>query len=145
MTRLPLARYFGPDSVVARGPGTVVTLRQMLGDIEALARTLPERTYVINLCQDRYLFFTGVAAAMVRSQMSLLPSAWTSHALYELAEGYPDLYCLCERPDGIPEGLEKVLGHSIASMSCPSTTMPAFPASAGNHCLHLGQHGAGSP
>ncbi len=128
MTRLPLARYFGPDSVIARGPGTAVTLRQMLGDIEALARTLPERKYVINLCEDRYLFLTGLAAAMVRSQVSLLPSAWTPHALYELAEVYPDLYCLCERPDRIPEGLEKVFGHSIASMNCPSTTMPAFPA-----------------
>ena len=128
MTRLPLARYFGPDSVVARGPGTVVTLRQMLGDIEALARTLPERKYVINLCEDRYLFLTGLAAAMVRSQVSLLPSGRTPHALYELAEVYPDLYCLCERPDGIPEGIEVALGHSIASVRCPSTTMPAFPA-----------------
>jgi hypothetical protein len=136
MTQFPLARYFGPDSVVARGPGTVVTLCQRLGDIETPARTLPERKYVINLCEDRYLFLTGVAAAMVRGQVSLLPSARTPHALYELAEVYPDLYCLCERPDGIPEGLEVALGHSISSARYPSTTMPAFPVQTG-YAFHL--------
>jgi acyl-coenzyme A synthetase/AMP-(fatty) acid ligase len=65
-------------------------------DAAALAAHLPEHGYVINLCTDRYRFMVGLAAALQRRQVSLLPSANVPAALAALAEDYPDLYALTD-------------------------------------------------
>lgn len=65
-------------------------------DAAALAARLPARRHAVNLCTDRYRFLTGLAAALRRGQLSLLPAANVPAALAALAEDYPDLYALTD-------------------------------------------------
>jgi acyl-coenzyme A synthetase/AMP-(fatty) acid ligase len=65
-------------------------------DAAALAARLPARGHVVNLCTDRYRFMTGLAAALSRRQVSLLPAANVPAALNALAEDYPDCYALTD-------------------------------------------------
>jgi acyl-coenzyme A synthetase/AMP-(fatty) acid ligase len=66
-------------------------------DVAALAARMPDHGYVINLCTNRYRFMVGLAAALQRRQISLLPAANVPAALAALAEDYPDLYALTDR------------------------------------------------
>lgn len=70
-------------------------------DVAALARVLPARRHILNLCTDRYRFMLGFAAALQRRQISLLPSSTAPAVLRDLAADYPDLYALTDgaRPD----------------------------------------------
>lgn len=65
-------------------------------DAAALAARLPARGHVVNLCTDRYRFMTGLAAALSRRQVSLLPAANVPATLNALAEDYPDCYALTD-------------------------------------------------
>jgi acyl-coenzyme A synthetase/AMP-(fatty) acid ligase len=82
------------------------------GDVAALAARLPAHRHVVNLCTDRYRFMVGLAAALRRRQITLLPAANVPAALAALAEDYPDLYALTDgaRPDlpcmDYPDALE---------------------------------------
>jgi acyl-coenzyme A synthetase/AMP-(fatty) acid ligase len=63
-------------------------------DSARLGQQLPDRAYVINLCDDRYAFATGFAAAMARRQIMLLPPDRSTRMLESIANDYPDVYCL---------------------------------------------------
>jgi len=83
----------GPAAVRAGRP---ISMAEFRSDAAALAHRLPEHKYAVNLCTDRYRFMTGLAAALQRSQISLMPSANVPAALAALAEDYPDLYALTD-------------------------------------------------
>ena len=93
-TTLPLLRHDGPDTLFALRRGQLITVRQFLGDVAALAAMLPAQSYVVNLCTDRYRFAVGFAAALSRGQLSLLPPNDTPGTLKQLAEDFPGVYCL---------------------------------------------------
>ncbi|HET6307005.1 MAG TPA: hypothetical protein VFG12_07455, partial [Rhodopila sp.] len=92
--RLPLLPA-GPD-VVARQEGKLVSRARFLAEIEELAGQLPDRAYVVNFCADRYRFAVALAAAMLRGQVTLLPTGRDSTALSALRQDYPALYVLGE-------------------------------------------------
>jgi acyl-coenzyme A synthetase/AMP-(fatty) acid ligase len=50
----------------------------------------------LNLCADRYRFTVGLAAALGRDQISLLPPNDTPGFLKELSVDFADLYCLTD-------------------------------------------------
>jgi acyl-coenzyme A synthetase/AMP-(fatty) acid ligase len=110
MSIYPLIQGFDADAVFAWRRGKPVTVDQFLGEIAALAAALPPRAHVINLCASRYHFTVGLAAAMMRGQISLLPPSDTPGTLAQLAEDYPDVYCLADRP-----------------VTCSAITVMAFP------------------
>ena len=88
-------------------------------DTMALAARLPDHAHVVNLCTNRYRFMTGLAAALQRRQVSLMPSANVPGALAELAENYPDLYVLTDgaRPSIPCMDYPDDLGGAIPSSS----------------------------
>jgi acyl-coenzyme A synthetase/AMP-(fatty) acid ligase len=96
------------DAQVARGRPFAWRLGRMIGDDEfrsqvaSLAETLPENSHVINLCEDRYAFAAGLAAAMMRGQTVLLPPDRSAWMLESLARQYPSLYCLVEPAQAPP-------------------------------------------
>jgi hypothetical protein len=85
-----------PDAPVALLGQTCVTAARFRQDVTALAALLPPTAFAVNLCQDRYRFMVGFAAALMRSQVTLMPSANTPGLLKDLAEDYPDLYALTD-------------------------------------------------
>jgi len=85
-----------PDETVATRGAACVPAVRFRRDVAALAALLPPRAALVNLCQDRYRFMVGFAAALMRGQVTLMPSANTPGVLRELAGDYPDLYALTD-------------------------------------------------
>jgi acyl-coenzyme A synthetase/AMP-(fatty) acid ligase len=83
----------GPAALQA---GRHVPQAEFWRDAAALAGRLPAHGHVVNLCTDRYRFMTGLAAALSRRQVSLLPAANVPASLSALAEDYPDCYALTD-------------------------------------------------
>jgi len=116
------------DRVIARREGRPVTAASLLRDAWALAEVLPDRPFVLNLCENRYRFLVGFAAALLRGQISLLPPNRAMLALRHLAETHPGAYCLTECDDQ-PEGLERFVYpcEAVAASRCEPQN-PLIPA-----------------
>src|SRR5687767_6611496 len=97
MANAPVVRGYDAGSAFAWREGRRVSVEQFLGDVARTAASLPERSYLLNLCADRYRFAVGFAAALVRRQINLLPPNETPHMIERLARQYPGLYCLTDR------------------------------------------------
>lgn len=97
MKAYPFLRPGRPEDVVAWRDSRPVTRREFLLDLAALTARLPDRTHVLNHCEDRYHFLVGLAAALTRGQVSLFPSNRAPEVLTQLTRDYPDLYCLTDQ------------------------------------------------
>ncbi len=106
MTRSPLlgARRAG-EALALEADARAITVARFLADVTAVAARLPDAGHVLNDCADRYRFLVGFAAALVRGQVSLLPSNRVAHLWAQLRRDYPDAYCLTDQtevPDVLP-------------------------------------------
>jgi len=125
MTSYPLIRHERPDAVVAYQRGQPIPAAAFLRDVAALAALLPRRRHVVNLCQDRYRFTVGFAAALLREQVSLLPPNDLPAVLDQLAADFPDLYCLI---DGArPAAALPLLAYPERLDGTAPSAIPAFP------------------
>lgn len=107
MSTLPLICEASADAPFAYRAGQVLSVRQFIGDVVFVATMLPQRSSLLNLCEDRYRFVVSLAAAMLRGQTALLPPARTPGVLRVLQEDYPDLYCVTDGDDDTG-GLEHI-------------------------------------
>ena len=92
----PLLSHTAPDQIVAWQHGKGIPVRQFLEDVYHLADNLPAATHILNLCSDRYHFAVGLAAAIVRKKISLLPPSLDPARINQLKQYAPDLFCLCD-------------------------------------------------
>ena len=116
MSAIPLISHPHPDSVFACRAGQPILSSQFLRDVAYLARHLPNKRQILNLCTDRYRFAVGFAAALLRQQINLLPPNYTPSFVAQLLKTYPDMYCLA---DG------EVTLNGIEVMNYPFTTSTA--------------------
>ena len=105
MSTLPLIRYADTAATIAWRQGRRIDVRGFLGAAADLAERLPGCGHVVNLCTDRFDFAVGLAAALLRRQVSLLPPNDTPVMLRQLAERYPGAVCLTDPGVAYP-GLE---------------------------------------
>ncbi|MCF6353815.1 MAG: AMP-binding protein [Candidatus Polarisedimenticolaceae bacterium] len=77
--------------------GKPITAAAFLHDVMVLVESLPERRYLFNLCENRYHFMVGFAAATIKGQVNLLPPNRTPDLINGLAAVYTDSYCLSEQ------------------------------------------------
>jgi acyl-coenzyme A synthetase/AMP-(fatty) acid ligase len=126
VAELPLLRDYSPHAVLARGRGADITVSRFLGDAARLAGRLPERRHVLNLCDNRYRFAVGLAAALMRGQVSLLPPNDTPDLVERLIARYDDLYCVTDRP-GVPSALPAVHFGEEQGGAAPGE-VPVIPA-----------------
>lgn len=82
------------DHVLFRLNDWTITTTDFLGMAHELADELPAGTHVVNLCQDRLHFSLGLAAALLRGQVSLLTSDRSPERLRSLQDDYPVIYSL---------------------------------------------------
>jgi acyl-coenzyme A synthetase/AMP-(fatty) acid ligase len=125
---LPLLRGFQADRpLFLTDSAGVVTHREFLKKADALARTLPAAPYLINLCNDRYLFALAFAAGLIRGAVSLFPPNRLAPTAHAIALDYPGAYCLGDTP---VEGLELPLGvvEEPDSLACVERAMPFIAA-----------------
>lgn len=125
MTSYPLSRHGRSDAVVAYQRGRPIPAATFLRDVTALAALLPQRRHVVNLCQDRYRFTVGLAAALSREQVSLLPPNDLPAVLDQLATDFADLYCLVDGPQ--PAAALPMLAYPERLDGAAPSAIPAFP------------------
>jgi len=67
-----------------------------MAEVRALAGTLPDNPYVINLHANRYLYLRAFCAALVAGQCTLMPPNRQARTLQQLREFYDDVYTIGE-------------------------------------------------
>ena len=85
--------------------GKLITRGNLWADLREMARRLPDRSYVFNLCENRYLFCLVLLAAASRGQVCLLPPSSQMAVISEIFDDYPGSYVASERTPNLP-GLE---------------------------------------
>lgn len=130
---LPFLSATDPDAVVVTNQEGSITARQMVGEIYALAKRLPEQRYLVNACQDRYRFIVGLGAALVRKQLSVLPHSYSADTSRVIADRYGEIACLVDR-DNPFEGL-RTLPYPKDLIITPQWPAPAFAADQDAACL----------
>jgi acyl-coenzyme A synthetase/AMP-(fatty) acid ligase len=127
MPSIPLLKFHLPESVFAWQDGKAISAQRFLTEAISLAERLPARVYVLNLCNDRYRFMVGFAAAMLRGQISLLPPSHTSDLVKRLAQHYADMYCLTDGAHG-PGSLQTISYPDLSDVSLLQAPMSEIPA-----------------
>ena len=89
MTALPLLASTDLAAPLAWHRGQPISGGQFIAEAQALAKQLPARGRPINLCQDRYHFALGLAAAWLRGQTCLLPPNALPETLRQVPAGEP--------------------------------------------------------
>lgn len=107
MCDTPLIGSYSSDDVLAWEQGRPRTAGQFLAEVSRLAKRLPDRPTVLNLAGSRYEFLVGLAAAILRRQVTLLPQNRTPESLRRLVADYPQSYCLTDQGE-IVEGIESI-------------------------------------
>jgi acyl-coenzyme A synthetase/AMP-(fatty) acid ligase len=97
---LPLLAAADSDSPLAWYKGRLIGRREYLSHVARTAARLPERSYAVNLCTDRYHFMVALSALQLRGQVCLLPPSHAPQVIDEIATDY-DAYCLSDHPSDI--------------------------------------------
>ena len=123
----PFLRHSDGAALFALQEGRTVSVADFLREAAFLATMLPAHRYVANLCADRYRFTVGVAAALLRDQISLMPPNQTPAVLEDLAIDFPDLYCVHD--GNLATGSLPALAYPDRVGTCAvAQAIPSFPA-----------------
>jgi acyl-coenzyme A synthetase/AMP-(fatty) acid ligase len=136
---VPLLGGRAAAATVAWRDGRPLTVGALLARAHALAERLPRAGQPVNLCKDRVHFATGMLAALLRGQTSLMPPDTLPTTLQQLCAGGPQPYLLCDADPGDDAGLAVVrvdgAGGGDDDAGAAWADEPAVAASAPAVCL----------
>ena len=141
---LPLLASTALHEPLAWRGGLAISAGDFIAEATALAARLPEGRPV-NLCQDRYLFALGLAAALLRGQTSLMPPNALPETLQQIppAGGAPYLLVDDSPTDGL--ALPSVRVQRPVGLAA-ATAVPQIPVALEAVCLLTsGSTGAPQP
>jgi acyl-coenzyme A synthetase/AMP-(fatty) acid ligase len=95
--RLPLLGDADCQRTIAWWRGRAVRVDEFLAHVDKVARHLPPARYVVNLCDNRYLFLVTFCAAMSRGQTTLMPPSRAAQAVAAILAAHPGAYALGEQ------------------------------------------------
>lgn len=144
-TGLPLIGARDAAAPLAWHAGQPITAATFLAEAQALAATLPAQGPAVNLCQDRYRFALGLAAALLRGHTSLMPPNALPETLRRLRDQGPQPYALVDDEAVDAADLPRVAVRRMAA-DPTATPLPALPADQVAVCLLTsGSTGAPQP
>lgn len=76
--------------------GVSISREDLLSHALFVSTQLPEGSYAINLCKNRYLFIVCYLAVILRNQITLLPPNQAKRVVTNLLINYPDSYCISD-------------------------------------------------
>lgn len=127
--RLPLIGHRDLDQAIAWRDGVRVSAGRFVADATTLATALPPGTHLLNLCEDRYRFMVGLAAALIAGRTTLLPPNRTEQMLAQMAAAHPGCAALADKPiAGVRFPVTVFAEGSTAA--APATQVPSI---AGDH------------
>ena len=132
--RLPLLALRDLASPLAWRDGVAISAGLFIAEAQALAARLPASGRPLNLCQDRYHFAIGLAAALLRGQTSLMPPNALAETLRQVPQGGAAPYVMSDDPAGPPGGLPVLRIERPAGVA-PAREVPLLPASLEAVCL----------
>ena len=94
---IALIAPYAAQQTLAIHQGKAISQAEFLRDLQYLVTHLPNAGFALNLCEDRYYFLLGFCALLVKGAINLLPPNRQPLTLAELAEDYPDCYCLFDK------------------------------------------------
>ena len=103
-TSVPLTANFPPGATVGWRAGARVNVERFIETAHALAQRIPVGGHCLNLCEDRLNFTLGLAAALLRGAVSLLPPTRAIGALRELEALYAPARTFVDQPGALAEG-----------------------------------------
>ena len=108
--------------------GQWLSRAQLLCDVASIRSALPATRYVLNLCEDRYLFLTAFAAAGANGQINLLPSSRAVEHLQRLLMDYPDSAPIRDQDieRGLASGSHQGTGPNIPQLAATQVIALAF-------------------
>lgn len=124
---LPLLGHGSLDAVFAHRQGQVLTVRHFLADVARVAAVLPDRPHVLNACTDRYHFAVGLAAAILRRQVTLLPPSHNPEMVRQMRDLHPQVYGLSDAP-GVAVDLPMCLYPLPGREALPVSEFGSIPA-----------------
>ena len=128
MAEFPLIARFDRDSIFAFANDRRITAAEFLQHAVEVANELPDRRHVFNSCGDRYQFAVGLAAALLRGQLTLLPPNEASQTRARIVERYRDAYCLADSATG-ESPLPALLVPARPSRPAAQFDVPRIPGS----------------
>jgi len=97
MTRTsPLLSHAKPDAAIAYWNDSIITRDRYLRDVAYVAQQLPTGQFVLNMCQDRYLFLVAFASVLVAGKTNLLPPNRCDSVVRDIMNDYAGSYYLCD-------------------------------------------------
>lgn len=126
---LPLVGHRDLDRAIAWRDGAPISTGRFVADAEALATALPPGAYLLNLCDDRYRFMVGFAAALIAGRTTLLPPNRTEQMLARMARTHPGCTALADEP--ITDARLPVAVFARGSLDAARATR--VPSIAGDH------------
>ncbi len=130
---------------VAWRGGLPISAGQFIAEALALAGRLPASGRPLNLCQDRYHFALGLAAALLRGQTSLMPPNALPETLRQVPPGGAAPYVMSDDP-ALDAGTLPVLRIERPASLAPARAVPLLPSALDAVCLLTsGSTGAPQP
>ena len=126
MTLLPFLGPYQPDDVIAWHNGKSIPCAIFLTHVADCLEKLPDKQHVLNLCEDRYRFLVGFAAALLRGQTTLLPPSRAPKVIEEIGRAYSACYIMTDLDETI-DGLEAFSLRQLTSRNGSLTTIPRIP------------------
>jgi 3-hydroxymyristoyl/3-hydroxydecanoyl-(acyl carrier protein) dehydratase len=142
---LPLLAARDLASPLAWRNGAAIGSGQFIAEAQVLAERLPASGRPLNLCQDRYHFALGLAAALLRGQTSLMPPNALPETLRQAPPDGAAPYVMSDDPAS-GAGELPVLRIERPPGVAPAREVPLLPASLQAVCLLTsGSTGAPQP
>jgi acyl-coenzyme A synthetase/AMP-(fatty) acid ligase len=135
---LPLLGSRDLRAPLAWHAGQPIGTAQFLVEARALAQALPARGPAVNLCQDRYRFALGLAAALLRGHTSLMPPNALPETLQRLRELGSAPYAFVDGDEVDAAGLERVRVQRLpvdAAADVDAAAVPQLPPELVAVCL----------
>lgn len=82
--------------IILQSPQSATSVAEFMASARALAITLPDRPYVLNLHRNRHDYLRAFCATVIAGQCTLMPPDRQEKTLAELAERFPGCYRLGE-------------------------------------------------
>ncbi len=124
---IPLLSHPHAHSIVAYRADGPVTRQQFLSEAHQLASKLPEGRHLLNLCSDRYRFSVGLAAAILKNMVSLLPPTQTPEVIRQVRQFAPDVFCLTDS-EQCPVDLPQISYPAMAISPPEEIPTPEIPS-----------------
>lgn len=114
--------------VLFHSPGRAFTAADLLAEADRVADALPDSSYVVNLCHDRWRFTTAFAAAALRGQVCLLSTDASRGCLSALAGRFGSVSSVTDDPAQKSPLKHLCLGAVASECASTGARNPELPA-----------------